>query len=432
MLFKILICLLTLGTFALQNTPAQAETLDIRDVRFGVQSDKTRLVLDLSKPANFRAFVLGDPVRLVIDLPEFTWSLGAVTNARKAGITAVRHGTLNTGTSRIVFDVGQTVSIQNAFVLLANDSKPDRLVIDFSKVNAQTFTQSKNIVFGNLEQYQVLDNRPLQNQGAPPPPQQPDSRTASLQVRPVPLPQDKPQPLMDKPLEKPLIIIDPGHGGIDPGAIASNGLQEKDIVLSLAKALKKELEQSGQYRVLMTREKDVFIKLADRVKFAREAGGDLFISVHADSVGNPDVRGASLYTLSEKASDAQTEKLAARENKADLIAGIDLSVEDQDVANILVDLAMRDTMNQSKFLAGKLVKTLPSNGLNLLERPHRSAGFAVLKAPDIPSILIEAGFMSNNTEAKRLNTPEHRSRFAKSLHRGIDAYFEQVRKNQRL
>jgi N-acetylmuramoyl-L-alanine amidase len=431
LLFKILICLLTLGTLALQNTPAQAETLDIRDVRFGVQSDKTRLVLDLSKPSNFRAFVLGDPVRLVIDLPEFTWSLGAVTNARKAGITAVRHGTLNTGTSRIVFDVGQTVSIQNAFVLLANDSKPDRLVIDFSKVNAQTFTQNKNIVFGNLEHSQVLDNRPLQNQGAPPPPQ-PDSRTTSLQVRPVPLPQDKPEPLMDKPLKKPLIIIDPGHGGIDPGAIATNGLQEKDIVLSLAKALKKELEQSGQYRVLMTREKDVFIKLADRVKFAREAEGDLFISVHADSVGNPDVRGASLYTLSEKASDAQTEKLAARENKADLIAGIDLSVEDQDVANILVDLAMRDTMNQSKFLAGKLVKTLPSNGLNLLERPHRSAGFAVLKAPDIPSILIEAGFMSNNTEAKRLNTPEHRSRFAKSLHRGIDAYFEQVRKNQRL
>lgn len=413
--------------------------LEVRDVRFGVYPNKTRLVLDLSDQTNFQAFVLGDPVRLVIDLPTFAWNLGAVSQARKAGVTAVRHGTLSPGISRIVFDVNHKIGIQNAFILPPNDDKPARLVLDFAKTSDAAFSQGKNIVFGTLGQgigqgkvqNQAYQNRPLDHQGAPPPTKPQTERAAGIPTL-APLPQNKPEPLMDKPLKKPLIIIDPGHGGIDPGAIAQNGLREKDIVLSLAKALREELEESGHYRVLMTREKDIFIKLADRVKFAREAGGDLFISLHADSVGNSEVRGASIYTLSENASDAQTEKLAARENKADLIAGIDLSVEDQDVANILVDLAMRDTMNQSKFLAGKLVKTMPSNGVRLLERPHRSAGFAVLKAPDMPSILVEAGFMSNNKDAQKLNTIEHRAQVARALRRGIDAYFDQVRKNQRL
>lgn len=430
MLSKALSFLMILGTLIFQITPASA--LDIRDVRFGVHGDKTRLVLDLSEPVDFRSFTLGDPVRLVIDLPTFTWSLGAVSQARKAGATAVRHGNLTAGISRIVFDMSQTIAIENAFTLPAAEGKPHRLVIDFSRVDATTFAQSKNIVFGNLNQNSAYENRPLQNQGSIPPAASSNDSSTNLEFNAAPLPQNKPAPLMDKPREKPLIIIDPGHGGIDPGAVGTNGLREKDVVLGLARALKKELEDSGQYKVLMTRDKDIFIKLGDRVKFGRQAGGDLFISIHADSIPNPEVGGASIYTLSETASDAQTEKLAARENKADLIAGIDLSVEDQDVANILVDLAMRDTMNQSKFFAGKLVTTLPSNGLKLLERPHRFAGFAVLKAPDIPSVLIEAGFMSNNREAQRLNTNDHRTRFAKALHRGIDAYFEQVRKNQRL
>jgi N-acetylmuramoyl-L-alanine amidase len=204
------------------------------------------------------------------------------------------------------------------------------------------------------------------------------------------------------------------------------------VVLALAKELKKQLEASGQYRVKLSRENDHFIKLTDRVKFAREHSGDLFISLHADSMPDKNVSGASVYTLSEKASDAQTARLAARENKADLIAGIDLNVEDKDVANILVDLAMRDTMNQSKFFANTLVQNLKSSNVRVLENTHRYAGFAVLKAPDIPSVLIEAGFMSNKKEADMLNSHAHRKNLAAALKQGIDRYFDQVRKNQRI
>lgn len=304
-------------------------------------------------------------------------------------------------------------------MLPGGDGAGGRLVIDFSNVPDSLFKQTVNTVHGRLSEGgsgERPDSRDMQ-------------QAASLSM-PDPVPVAPPSGSRENAREKPLIIIDPGHGGVDPGASGA-GLQEKNVVLGLARALKEELESTGLYRVAMTRENDVFIKLGDRVKFARERGGDLFVSIHADSLQNPNVGGASVYTLSKTASDAQTEKLAARENKADLIAGIDLSVEDEEVANILVDLAMRDTMNQSKFFAGKLVTTMPRDGIKMLERPHRSAGFAVLKAPDIPSVLIEAGFMTNEREARRLNSPEHRRKFARSLRRGIDAYFEQVRKNQR-
>jgi N-acetylmuramoyl-L-alanine amidase len=395
-------------------TPAHA--LEVGNVRFGVYQDKTRLVLDLDAPAEFRTFTLGNPVRLVIDLPEFGWNAGSVEQPQSAGVLAVRHGTVGEDNARIVFDMNRPISIQDAFLLPAGGGKPDRLVIDFANVPPSIFASTQGTIRGTLKQQ---EGAPEQNEE----PQQSFEAAQNL----APPPAAKPS---RSSVEKPLIIIDPGHGGVDPGASGA-GLKEKNVVLGLAKALRDELVNSGQYRVMMTRESDIFIPLAGRVKYARENEGDLFISIHADSINNPGVGGASIYTLSETASDAQTAKLAARENKADLIAGIDLSVEDQDVANILVDLAMRDTMNQSKFFASKLVGTLPNKGVRLLVRPHRYAGFAVLKAPDIPSVLVEAGFMSNNTEAKRLNSSEHRTRFAKALRSGIDAYFEQVRKSGR-
>lgn len=407
----------------LMSRPAHA--LTVQSVRFGAHSDKTRLVLDLDGPADFRSFVLGDPVRMIVDLPTFQWTAGAIQEAGKAGVTAVRHGNLDSAVSRIVFDMGRPVAIQNAFVLPAGSGKPARLVIDFAPAQGAAFEQAKNIIFGNLGGG-GLSNQPLA--AVQPPAPSYNDRMAGSMGGGVPVPPEKPQAFMDR---KPVIIIDAGHGGVDPGASGA-GLNEKDVVLALAKQVRDTLQSSGRYEVHMTRDSDVFIKLADRVKIARAHKGDLFISIHADSVQNHGVHGASIYTLSETASDAQTAKLAARENKADLIAGIDLSVEDQDVANILVDLAMRDTMNQSKFFAGKLVSLFPSHDVSLLERPHRYAGFAVLKAPDIPSVLIEAGFMSNSSEARRLYTPEHRKKFAKALLGGVDAYFDQARKNQRL
>lgn len=390
-------------------TLTQAYALDLEAVRFGLHEDKTRLVLDLDRTSDFRAFVLGDPYRMVIDLPAFEWRAGDVESPQSAGVLETRHGNLKPGISRIVFDMNRPISIQKAFTLPHNGDKPPRLVIDFANVSPGLFQQTHSSVFGRLNVEDVQSNVAFKGLAKPPS---------------VPIPPKK--------AEKPLVIIDPGHGGIDPGALGSRGKHEKDVVLALAKELKKQLEDSGQYRVKLTRETDIFIKLSDRVKIAREHGGDLFISIHADSLENHHVSGASVYTLSEKASDKQTARLAARENKADLIAGVDLSVEDKDVANILVEIAMRETTNQSVYFANTLVDYFRSDHLKTLDTAHRFAGFAVLKAPDIPSVLVEAGFMSNKKEAELLNDADHRKKIAKALKKGVDRYFEQVRKNQRI
>ena len=395
---------------------AQASAFSIDQVRFGVHPDKTRLVLDLSESRDFRVFVLPEPYRMIIDMPDFGWQAGNIIAPPGSNVTAVRHGSLQPGLSRVVFDMSRPVGVRSAFVLPGGSGKPDRLVIDFAPVAQSAFRAEMNKVHGTL------------TAGTPPSTFDDSSyRTASAASNAGTAP-----PIPPKKVKKPLIVIDPGHGGVDPGAIGANKKFEKHVVLALARELKSQLEDSGEYRVIMTRDTDTFIKLSDRVKFARKHGADLFISIHADSLERSSVRGASVYTLSEKASDAQTEKLAAQENRADLIAGVDLSVEDEEVANILVDLAMRDTMNQSKFFAGKVVDTFKSGDLNLLDDPHRHAGFAVLKAPDIPSVLIEAGFMSNRSEAEMLASDGYKAKFSRTLKRGIDAYFEQVRKNQRL
>ncbi len=267
--------------------------------------------------------------------------------------------------------------------------------------------------------------KPYQNPAGTlqPPPQKPIVEEAKTVVP------DMPPVVKAHKGPKPMIVIDAGHGGDDPGAIGANGAKEKTVTLAAAKELKEKLESTGRYRVHLTRSTDKFIKLPDRVKIGRTQGADLFISLHADSIDKPGVSGASIYTLSNTASDAQTAKLAARENRADLIAGIDLSHEDKEVADILIDLTMRDTMNQSKFFANTVVKQAKSQGIKLLEKPHRFAGFAVLKAPDVPSVLIEMGFMSNRNEVSQLSSPAYRAKIVNAVAGGIDAYFAKVKKN---
>jgi len=386
--------------------PANAYALTIKDVRFGHYPDKTRLVIDLDEDTQFRSFVLADPYRMVIDLPTFTWNSARIKEQQAAGITAVRHGNLKPGISRIVFDLNRPISIHSAFTLPSASNKPPRLVIDFANTNATGFESAQRNILGTLD----VDTS-SQIAAAPPPPRAP------AMPRPVP--------------KKPLVIIDPGHGGVDPGALGPDGIYEKRVVLALGLELKKHLEASGQYRVKMTRDNDTFVKLGNRVKYARKHEGDLFISLHADSLQDKSVSGASFYTLSEKASDAQAAKLAARENKADLIAGIELEVEDEAVMDILIDLARRNTQNQSKYLANILIDDFKNSKLTLLRSANRHANFAVLKAPDIPSVLVETGFMSNRAEATKLNNPAHRKRIAAALKKGIDAYFKTVKENER-
>jgi len=394
----------SLALFFMSLAPLNSYALTIEQLRFGEYTGKTRLVIDLDQNAEFRAFVLPNPYRMVIDLPAFSWPNAGVTKQEKLGITAIRHGNLKPGISRMVFDFKAPIKIQNAFTLPKAQGKPPRLVIDFSNTDAKSFATTQSKILGSLD-----INQGTQLSAAPPKP--------TTQTRPK--------------AQKPLIIIDPGHGGVDPGAIGANGVYEKKVALALSLELRKQLEASGKYTVKMTRSNDTFIKLGNRVKYARKHHGDLFISIHADSLRNPSVSGASVYTLSEKASDAQTAKLAARENKADLIAGIELEVEDAAAMDILVDLARRNTQNQSKYFANTLVNKFQSASIKTLKRPHRSANFAVLKAPEIPSVLVEAGFMSNKSEANKLNTSKHRARIAKALRSGIDAYFKTVKENER-
>jgi len=221
---------------------------------------------------------------------------------------------------------------------------------------------------------------------------------------------------------KPMIVIDAGHGGVDPGALG-NGVMEKNITLSVALALKKELLASGRYRVMLTRDSDIYIPLRDRFKIARDNSADLFISLHADSHNDPFMRGASVYTLSETASDAEAADLANQENKSDIIAGVDLSKQSGMVTDILIDLAQRDTINQSNTFATSLVTELKDDTLMLEHSPHRSAGFAVLKAPDVPSVLIEMGYVSSDKDEALLTNKQHQGRLAKAIHRAIDDFF---------
>ncbi len=379
--------------------------LSVEDLRFGTYQDNARIVLELNQPSDFRAFTLNNPSRLVIDLPEFNWKPAKLQNIETSMVKKVRQGVLEPGISRIVLDLEQDSAISRAFLLKPDHGYQHRLVIDYA-ASANKAAQAKR--FGSLS-------------------------TAEPQtVNTAVTPQVTPSVKKAATPRKPVVVIDAGHGGVDPGAVGKGDIYEKNITLAIAKKLRDQLQRTGRYKVVMTREDDRFLKLYQRVAIARQHKGDLFMSIHADSIRKASVSGASIYTLSDKASDEQTARLAARENKADLIGGVDLSVEDKDVANILLDLVRRDTMNQSNFFAGSIVSAFEKENIQLLERPHRSAGFAVLKAPDIPSVLVETGFVSNNKEARMLTRSDYQEKIAATLKEGIDRYFERLALNQSL
>jgi N-acetylmuramoyl-L-alanine amidase len=229
-----------------------------------------------------------------------------------------------------------------------------------------------------------------------------------------------------KPRAKPrAIALDPGHGGVDPGAISPNGLYEKTVTLATARELARLLDASGRYRVRLTRGRDTFVPLRQRVARARAFRAELFLSIHADALPDRALRGLSVYTLSERASDRETAALAMRENKDDFVAGLHLSRRPPVISAILLDLARRQTNNQSLMLARAIVEEL-GRAVPLLEKPHREAGFTVLTAPDIPSVLVELGCLSNPAEERLLRRPAHQRRLAQALARAIDDYFAGV------
>lgn len=370
----------------------------VSDIRIGEHPDKTRLVLELSEAPNYRVFLLPNPYRVVIDLPELDWSVpeGRIPDGAGA-IQALRFGLFAPGTSRVVLDLKQPVLVKSAFVLPPKDGRPHRLVVDVEPVTVAAFNAAPPGRLG------ASSDQPLRR----------TQSAAAIRVQP--------KSAGDR---RPTVIIDPGHGGVDPGSTGVSGLLEKDLALDYARELKRQLEASGRFRVVLTRDSDIFLALRDRIKVAHQAKGDLFVSLHANNHKSRKIKGFSVYTLSEKSSDAEARSLAAKENKADIIAGFDLSEQTEVVRDILIDLAQRESKNQGNQFAADVVDEV-GQVANLLGNPHRYAGFAVLKSPTIPSVLIEIGYLSNRAEEKRLRDKGYRQKLMQALARSIGNYFQE-------
>jgi N-acetylmuramoyl-L-alanine amidase len=376
----------------------------VTDVRVGLHGRATRVVLDFSKSIKYSVFTLADPYRVVIDLPEVGWRLPARPLPSRRGVfEKLRYGLFKRGNSRVVVDTTGPIAIDKDFLMVPAAGRGHRLVLDLVPTSRAKMLK--------------MARRAVQPAASP---------SMAAHRSPFPLPPRKPLRLRIKRT----IAIDPGHGGIDPGATGISGIFEKNITLDVARILKRQLQQTGRYRVVMTRDRDVFVRLRERVALGREAGAELFVSLHADAIKNRKIRGLSVYTLSEKGSDREAEELADRENKADLIAGVDLSDKDEQLQGILIDLAQRDTKNDSVRFAMALVKELRRD-TKLLRNSHRFAGFAVLKAPDVPSILVELGFLSNPSEEKALRQKKYRAKMAAAVVRAVDAHFRRIEQAER-
>ncbi len=384
------------GIGLLASLQAQAQ-LQVFDVRIGVDSQRTRFVVELSGSTEPSIFGLPDPYRVVIDLPEASFTLPADKSDAGGGvIDRMRYGQFKPGTGRLVLDLAGPAKIAREFLLPPEGDGPWRLVLDLVPTDREDF---------------IVAMRPT---AAPPQPGVP------LRTGPGAGADDED-----------VIVLDPAHGGIDPGGSSPSGIREKALALDYAKEIKRQLEKTGKYTVILTRDRDVFLPLRERVRVARAANADLFLSVHFNANKSRQVRGFSVYTLSETASDQEAADLAERENKSDIIGGVDLDQYSPDVASILIDFAQSKTNEQSvAFARDSLVKEV-GKASKLLPRPWRSAGFAVLKAPDVPSVLIEMGYLTNRQEEKLLLDSAYRKQLSSSIVRAIERYFEVVREARR-
>jgi len=383
-------------------SPAAASNFPIAsDARLAGDVKQTRFILDLDKAVQFRAFALADPYRVVVDLPQVSFQLPTGVGVAGRGLVkAFRYGLVMPGGSRIVFDLTGPARIAKSYVLEAANGQPPRLVLEFEEVDRTAFVQSL-----------APESRPELR---------PAIAEANAAVARVDAPAAPPSP----PDKRPVIVIDPGHGGVDNGTQAGGGdIMEKNLVLGFGLALRDRIEKSGKYRVVMTRTDDTFIPLGDRVKVARSESAALFVSIHADALkrGEGDAQGATIYTLSDKASDSEAERLADAENKSDAIGGVNLTDEPTEVADILIDLVQRETKTFSNRFARMLMGEM-KNTVRMHKHPLKSAGFRVLKAPDVPSVLVELGYVSNKGDLEHLVSENWRNRTVGSMAQAIDAF----------
>jgi N-acetylmuramoyl-L-alanine amidase len=364
------------------------------------KGETTRFFAVLTAETGFTATVVADPYRVVIDLADVSFDLPpGAGHTSKGIIRQVRYGIVEKGKSRIVIDTDGPVLIKRSQLLPKKGKSKPRIAIDLVPTTPEAFAAAL-----------VRDAEPSSPE-----------ITASL---PIVMPAAKPG---DVPTEhrndgKQVIVIDPGHGGIDPGALSPGKTKEKDVVFAFAQELQRVLEKSGRFDVRLTRTEDRFMTLSDRVAFTRKAGADLFIAIHADTVRGKTARGTTLYTLSDTASDEEAEALASKENKTDIIAGIDLAQEEGEVADVLIELVQRESKNHANLFSRTALEEL-KGVTTMTGKPLRSAGFVVLKSPDVPSVLIELGYLSSKDDEQNLRSAAWQGKMASALATAINRHF---------
>ncbi len=347
--------------------------------------------LALSQPVPFRLFTLDDPLRLVLDFQEVDWQ-GFDENQilKTEKVADVRYGVFRPGWSRMVIDLPQPLVIDLAEMKIDRVRGTARLTVNLKPASAAEFTKASGAF--RSEEWAV----PKGNKGIKP-------KTRQIGNRPL------------------VVAIDPGHGGIDSGA-SREGFKEKDLVLQFARELKDALVRSGRYKAGLTRTDDVFVSLPERITLARQMGADVFISIHADALSEGRATGTTIYTLSEEASDTAAEQLARQHDRSDLLAGVDLRAQDDLIAGVLMDMARLETGVRSDLLAEMMVSGIAQSVGRIRKRPHLSAGFTVLKAPDIPSVLVELGFMSNRSDLNNLLTADWRNKVIRGVLLALDTW----------
>lgn len=467
-------CLLALMA-ALLPTVAFAEVV-VSQLRFGIQESATRIVFDVDAEVTPVIKLAGDPNRLIVVFEGARYE-GSQSGPRKAVglVRSFRYTQPTKGTSRIEIQMSQPFSIEAAFGLPPNSVRGNRFVIDVLPASAAEFRAAlasdptpKTLAMAPPLPQERPESAPVADEAAafegmspaeeaPPPtdlapaaapaetpvaeevapPAEEEDPLRLLAELPAPspaelaspppvmarLPVAKPGPVIATGPQKRVIVIDPGHGGDDPGAVGISGVYEKDTTLRVGKLVTDLLARDDRYHVVMTRTTDVYVPLRERVEIARRSKADLFLSLHADSLEQREVRGASVYTLSESASDTEAATLAAKENRSDLVAGIDMKREAADVSIILIELSQRATMNEAVRFSRILMPELAKRTL-LVRNTHRFAGFRVLTAPDVPSVLIELGYMSNREDERNLRSDAWRSAVAQGIEAAVDAFFE--------
>jgi len=392
-LIFLLVLFVPLSAFGSQSDAADASPLIAYNGLLVGDDARARLVIDFDRKPAFNYHYMSNPARLILTLPSTSFSFSADSVEPRGMISDIRYGTTGPGQSRVILTATQPFQLTLAETR-ENEAGGARLVIDLAMTDAARF------------QKLIADQAPLR-----------DDQAIALSSKTISNPADA-----DVEKDGFLVAVDAGHGGIDTGAIGEDSKTlEKDITLEFARTFAKKLEEQPGLDAYLTRDSDVYLSLSQRVELARQHDADLFISLHADSLSQPDISGATVYTLSDRASDRLAAALARRENLSNKIAGLETATEPEEVTDILLDLTRRETQSFSINLADRVVESFKGQ-IGLINNPHRYAGFMVLRAPDIPSILLEIGFLSNPQDEARMQDPVWRDKLIERLVDAVKAY----------